>query len=193
MKEWVLKAQELLAESLNPVPSELNELDWKEDLSSNSNKLNKHLTAFANKAGGGFMAYGIKNQEGEIAGVTSEQAENVIRKIGNLCRDAIKPMVSIDHSIVEFNGKSILFFYIKESAVKPVYIGDNIEECYVRSGGSTRKASRYEMGTLMLNSKTPQFEELYATTLKKPSEILSLLDYNSLFALLKKPVPSTNN
>lgn len=33
IKNWIQKALDFLSHSLNPVPQELNELDWKEDLS----------------------------------------------------------------------------------------------------------------------------------------------------------------
>ena len=44
----------------------------------------------------------------------------------------------------------------------------------------------------MLNSKTPQFEELHCSSLKAEQDILNLLDYRSIFKLLKKPVPQNN-
>ena len=52
MKHWVKSAIALLESSLKPVPTELNELDWKSDISSNKDKLTKHLSAFANNING---------------------------------------------------------------------------------------------------------------------------------------------
>jgi hypothetical protein len=42
------RLKELLNRSLNPVPSELNDLDWKSALSDKSDRLAQHLSAFAN-------------------------------------------------------------------------------------------------------------------------------------------------
>ncbi len=48
MKNWIPKAIMYLVKSLGKVPSELNEIDWKEQLSPNNDKLCKHISAFAN-------------------------------------------------------------------------------------------------------------------------------------------------
>ena len=54
-KKWVDLALQLLEKSLNPVPHELNELDWKTDVSSKgSPNLAKHISAFANYTHGGY-------------------------------------------------------------------------------------------------------------------------------------------
>jgi predicted HTH transcriptional regulator len=72
--------------------------------------------------------------------------------------------------------------YIKESAVKPISVNEkSIEDSYIRSGETTRLASRQEIGALMLNSKTPHYEELHANTLSSSAEILDLLDFRSVF------------
>ena len=64
MKIGQNRALDLLAKSLNPVPVELNELDWKSGLSNKSERLARHISAFANYPGGGF--YG-KRQRGREA------------------------------------------------------------------------------------------------------------------------------
>ena len=60
---WKDSALELLERSLKPVPQELNELDWKSALSTQSEKLAHHISAFANNCGGGLFAFGIKNDD----------------------------------------------------------------------------------------------------------------------------------
>ncbi|RCB02505.1 hypothetical protein C6A52_25910, partial [Escherichia coli] len=51
-KLWVSEALQILAESLVPVPHELNELDWKAQLSDEKDRLAEHLMAFANHPNG---------------------------------------------------------------------------------------------------------------------------------------------
>ncbi|MDL2265574.1 putative DNA binding domain-containing protein [Parabacteroides sp. OttesenSCG-928-G07] len=192
IKNWIEKAVEYLEHSLIPIPQEINELDWKEELSPNNKKLCRHLSAFANHPGGGFLVFGVEDNSGKLIGVTQEQAELIMQKLSSLCRDSIFPVISIDHSVQEYKGMPLLFVYIKESAVKPVSInGKSIEDSYIRSGGTTRQASRQEIGALMLNSKTPHYEELHASTLKSSAEILDILDFRSVFKLLKKPTPQS--
>lgn len=52
-KHWVAQALRWLAQSLEPVPHELNELDWKASLTGNKERLIEHLIAFANHPNGG--------------------------------------------------------------------------------------------------------------------------------------------
>ena len=194
IKNWIERAFEFLSHSLVPVPQELNELDWKEELSPDNNKLTRHLSAFANHPGGGFMVFGIENKKARLIGVSQKDTDLIVQKLGNLCRDSLNPVVVIDHAIETYNGYPLLFIHIKESSVKPVHLKTGtLEDAYIRSGGTTRQASRHEIGGLMLNSKTPQFEELHSSKLKTFSEISNLLDYRSVFRLLDKPVPHKEN
>lgn len=191
MKNWIEKAIIYLEKSLGKIPSELNEIDWKATLSPKNDKLCKHITAFANLPGGGFLVFGIDDKTATIIGITKPDADNIVERLASLCRDGVDPLVSIDHSIETFRDKELLFVYIKESAVKPVHIkNQTIEESYIRSGGTTRKASRQEIGALMLNSKTPTWEELHASKLLNEVEVITLLEYDKILELLKKPVPS---
>lgn len=194
IKSWIQKALDFLDHSLNPVPQELNELDWKEELSPDNAKLCRHLSAFANQPGGGFMVFGIKDKTAQFAGVTQQNAEAIVQRLGSHCRDSLNPVVTMDHTIENYQGVPLLFVHIRESAVKPVHlVTGTMEDAYIRSGGSTRKASRQEIGGLMLNSKTPQFEELHASKLKSAPDILDILDYRSIYKLLGKPVPQSND
>jgi len=193
IKNWINKAFEFLKHSLEPLPQELNELDWKESLSNDNAKLTRHLSAFANQPGGGFMVFGIENKTAKLIGVTQKDAEHIVQRLSSICRDSLNPVVVMDHAIENYDNIPLLFIHIKESAVKPVHLkSGTIEDAYIRSGGTTRLASRHEIGSLMLNSKTPQFEELHASKLKTFPEIKNLLDYMSIFKLLDKPVPQTD-
>ena len=46
--DWKEKAIKILKDSLYPIPSELNELDWKNGLSDRTDCLVQHLSVFAN-------------------------------------------------------------------------------------------------------------------------------------------------
>lgn len=47
MKNWEKRALDLLERTLNPVPTEINELDWKSRLSDKSERIAQHLSAFS--------------------------------------------------------------------------------------------------------------------------------------------------
>ncbi|GHT22670.1 hypothetical protein AGMMS4957_13190 [Bacteroidia bacterium] len=58
---WQEKAIKCLKDSLYPIPVELNEIDWKSNLSSKTDRLAQHLCAFSNQEGGGFLVYGMND------------------------------------------------------------------------------------------------------------------------------------
>lgn len=188
-KHWVTAATQCLQESLLPVPHEVNELDWKARVSDNKDRLAEHLMAFANQRNGGTLAFGIGN-EGVPIGIGASAIAQVANTLANLGRDAIEPALVIDHAAVDFSGATVLLVCIPEQAVKPVHRrGKSIEETWVRSGGTTRKASRQEVGALMLNSATPRWEELRASSLIELDEVQRLLDLETIAKLLQRPLP----
>ncbi len=190
MKNFENMAQKMLNKSLSPVPHELNDLDWKVNISSNKKRLANHISAFANYAGGGILAYGIDDKTGNVIGVDKAAADEIVKKLANIARDGLDPVVQIKHSIIEYRGKPVLVVQVKESAIKPVHLRNaTIEDSFIRSGGTTRKASRHEIGALMLNSKTLRWEELNASKLFPATKALTCLDYQSIGGLLGKPLP----
>ena len=189
MKAWLSKAKELLQSTLEPPMAELNELDWKADLSQDKRRLTEHLSAFSNQPGGGYLVFGI-GSTGQVQGVTTDDAASIINKLVNLGRSGLEPQIILEHQIDRFAGLPILFVRIPESDLKPVHIrGKSIEETFIRSGGTTRKASRQEVGTLMLHSRTPRWEELHATNLLSDEALLASLNAPGLLELLGRSVP----
>lgn len=187
MKPWVEKAKALLASSLEPPHHELNEIDWKSAVSPNKQRLIEHLCAFANHPGGGWLVYGIKS-DSSFTGITPVEIEIAINQLANLGRDAVEPSLQLDHLGTDFNGHQILFVHIPESAIKPVHKRGRPEsETHIRSGGTTRTASRQEIGSMMLQSKTPRWEDLHATVLMSDEELLGALDIEPIFEMLGKP------
>lgn len=122
MKSWIPKALEYLDKTLGKVAVELNELDWKESISPNNTKLCQHISAFANLPGGGFIVFGIKNDTKAVVGISTNDANSIVDKFSSLCRDGVEPLVSIDYSIEKYQEKEVLIIYIKESAIKPVFL-----------------------------------------------------------------------
>lgn len=189
-KHWVTQAQAWLKASREPVPHEINELDWKAELSGNKERLAEHLIAFANHPNGGCLVFGIADSSAELIGIDQTQVQEIITRLTNLGRDAVEPPLVLDHAVVEFDGTPVLFVHISEQANKPAHRrGKSIEEAWIRSGGSTRKASRAEIGSLMLHSQAPRWEELRASTLLPGREIVARLDLATIAKLLQRPLP----
>lgn len=190
-KHWVYNAQICLEESLSPVPHETNEIDWKVQISDKKDRLTEHLIAFANCSNGGFLVFGISDGNAHLESVSQEAAAEIANTLANLGRDAVEPPLVIDHAIVEFRGVPILLVSIPEQRNKPAHRrGKSIEEAWVRSGGTTRKASRQEVGALMLNSTAPRWEELRASSLLPIEAAVESLDLEAIAKLLQRPLPT---
>ena len=189
IKHWIPEALRGLSESLAPVPHEINEIDWKERLSDNSARLAEHLMAFANHPGGGTLVFGV-GDDGVVIGISADEVAVVVGSLTNLGRDAVEPPLALDHAAVNFGGGNVLLVRVSEQAVKPVHRrGKSIEETWIRSGGTTRKASRQEVGALMLHSSTPRWEDLRASPLLTIADVQNVLDLESIAKLLQRPLP----
>lgn len=190
LKHWIPQAISWLTQSLEPVPHELNELDWKASLTGNKERLIEHLIAFANHPNGGFLVFGIQD-DATLVGVEQDLVAQIVNTLANLGRDAVEPPLVIDHAVVDYQGAALLIVYIAEQSNKPVHRrGNSIEEAWIRSGGTTRKASRQDVGGLMLNSQAPRWESLRASNLLQGGELLALLDLSVIANLLQRPLPA---
>ena len=124
MKQWENRAIALLDKSLNPIPNELNELDWKSGLSNDSDRLAKHLSAFTNTRGGGFMVFGVNN-DGGFTSIHKEELDSIIQKLGNIARNNLGQPVILDHIITTYREHPVLIVYIPEKLNYPAY-----KHCY---------------------------------------------------------------
>ena len=191
MKAWMTKALELLKASLEPPKHELNELDWKADLSPDKKRLTEHLSAFANQPGGGYLIFGV-DSAGTPYGVNRRTVESTVSQLANLGRAGLDPPVALDHAVEDYESVRLLFVHVPESAVKPVHLrGTGLDEAFIRSGGTTRRASRQEIGTLMLNSRTPRWEDLHASLLLPDVEFADKLNVEPIVKMLERPLPKS--
>jgi ATP-dependent DNA helicase RecG len=127
IKHWVRDALQHLEESLGTIPHEINEIDWKLELTPNRDRTREHLIALANYAGGGFLAFGV-SKSGEPLGITAPAAEQITNTLSSIGRDAVDPPLALDHTVVESRGTSLLLVYAPEQSVKPVHVrGKGIE------------------------------------------------------------------
>ncbi|WP_079435231.1 ATP-binding protein [Zoogloea sp. LCSB751] len=189
-KHWIKQAVAYLHASREPVPHEINELDWKASLSENKERLAEHLIAFANHPNGGYLVFGVEDTDARLIGVDQQQVQEIITRLTNIGRDAVEPPLVLDHAIVDIDGAALLFVHIREQTNKPAHRrGKSIEDAWIRSGGSTRKASRNEIGSLMLHSQAPRWEELRASPLLPADEVIARLDLTTIAKLLQRPLP----
>lgn len=192
MKAWENRAVALLDKSLNNIPSELNEIDWKSTLSDNNDKLAKHISAFSNLNGGGFLVFGIDNKGNFIDELTKSQVDDIVRKLGNIANSNLAISVSIDHVVTNYKDNNLLIIHIPESPHKPVCLkGNDMYECYKRSVGQTVKMAAPEVKALVATSSNIYFEEQIALTDVQSEDVLNLLNTDAYFRLLERKIPDT--
>lgn len=190
---WTERAIQLLKDSLEPVPSELNEIDWKSGLSDKSERLAQHISAFANHLYGGVLVYGV-NDNGSLFSLSKEQIDEIVRKLGNIAYNNLSSHIQIEHSVQCYEGHNLLFIHIPEEREKPVHLrGKDIYASYYRSGGQTLKMSAKQVQALIAKSRGISFEENTALGNLTQEQVLELLDYRTLFRLLDKNVPKSTD
>ncbi len=191
--DWKENAIRILNDSLHPIPAELNELDWKSDLSDKSERLAQHLSAFANLKGGGILVYGVHN-DGTCFDLTKEEIDKIIQTLGNIAQNNLVYPIPIEHSVMEFEGHALLFVYIPEQSDKPVYLrGKDIYSSYHRSAGQTVKMSKNQVKALIATSQGITFEQLIAKDNLTKDEVLQYLDFKALYRILDKNIPQSTD
>lgn len=191
--DWKERAISLLIDSLEPVPSELNEIDWKSGLSDKSDRLAQHISAFANHLCGGMLVYGV-NDDGSLFSVSKEQIDEIVRKLGNIAHNNLSNHIQIEHTVQEYKGENLLFIFVPEEQSKPVHLrGKDIYASYYRSGGQTLKMSPKQVQMLIAKSMGISFEENTALDNLTQDDVLKLLDFQALYRLLDKNVPKSTD
>lgn len=191
MITWHNKAIKLLENSLSPIPQELNGIDWKCALSDKSERLAHHICAFSNTQGGGFLVFGINNDDASFVEITKIEVEEIANKLGNIAKNNLAWSIQLEHAVVDYKGHALLFIRIPEQTNKPIYLrGKDIYEAYIRSAGHTVKMSREQIHELIAQSHGLAFEDRASMNVNSAEDVLRLLDYGKFFELLHKNVPT---
>lgn len=187
---WKEKALKILENSLNPIATELNELDWKSGLSCKTERLAQHICAFSNMKGGGLLVFGV-NDDASLFSVTKEESAEIIKTLGNIAKNNLSSSITIEHWTTEYKGHALLFIHIPEQVDKPTYLrGKEIWDSYTRSAGQTVKMSRSQIKSLIADSQGISFEQRIAKENVNTEELLLLLDYTKYFEMLGKDIPN---
>lgn len=189
--DWKENAIKALRDSLYPMPTELNELDWKSGLSTKTERLAQHISAFANNKGGGVFVFGV-HDDGSCFNLTQEVIRKIVETLGNIANNNLAYPIAIEHSVMDFNGYALLFVYIPEQSDKPVFLrGKDVFSSYIRSAGQTVKMSRNQVKAMIANSQGFTFEKQTAVSGISKEKVVELLDYEEFYSLLDKDLPSS--
>lgn len=186
---WKSRALEILQSSLEPIPRELNELDWKSDISSNGKRLAEHVCAFCNHPGGGIFAYGIKN-DATFEPLNRKAIEEIVTKMANIARHNLSAPVSIEHDIQNYQGHDILFIYVHEYKDRPIFIrGQEHKLAFCRVAGHTEQMTNAQIRAMMASTLGTPYEKRIAKEGLTEQEILSHLHWQRFFELQQKSCP----
>lgn len=188
---WKNNVLALLERSLKPVPQELNELDWKCELSTNSKKLAHHICAFANNRGGGVFAFGINDKDASFTDISKETIEEICQKLAQIAGNSLSISIGLEHDVQEYEGHTILFVYVPEQATKPVHMKGQLMEAFCRSAGHTTRMTENQIRAMMAQTQGLEFEKKPAMEHLTVDLVLKKLDYKALFEHLGETVPST--
>lgn len=192
-KNWKENAIKVLKDSLYPIPTELNELDWKSGLSEKTERLAQHISAFANLDGGGVLVYGVFN-DGTCFDLSKEEVDKTIQTLGNIAQNNLVYAIQIKHAVIEYEGHSLLFIYIPEQSDKPVHLrGKDVYQAYMRSAGQTVKMSRNQVKAMIAASQGMTFEMQAAKTDLNREEVLNLLNFRSFYQWMDKDIPNSTD
>lgn len=186
---WKEKAIQILENSLYPVASELNELDWKSGLSCKTERLAQHLCAFSNLKGGGLLVFGV-NDDASLFSVTKQESDEIIKKLGNIAKNNLSTSIAIEHWTTEYKGHSLLFIRIPEQIDQPTHLrGKEIWDSYTRSAGQTVKMSRSQIKSMIADSQGLHFEKRIVKENVTTETLLKLLNYQKYFEMADKDQP----
>jgi predicted HTH transcriptional regulator len=76
------------------------------------------IVAFANTEGGSII-FGIQDNTSEIIGLTTQQVDDIGKKIDNISTDLIKPLLQIITDTVLINNKLLLIISVPKGSNKP--------------------------------------------------------------------------
>jgi hypothetical protein len=68
----------------------------------------------------GGLVYGV-NDDATMFSVTKADANIIIKKLGNIALNNLSQSMQIQHDTIEYEGNTLLFFYIPEQTEKPFY------------------------------------------------------------------------
>lgn len=191
--KWQENAITILRESLYPIPTEKNEIDWKTDISPKTERLAQHLCAFSNQQGGGLLVYGV-NDNGTHFSLDKPTIDNIIQKLSSIAQNNLTRSIIIEHDVLEFEGHNLLFVYIPEQADKPIGVkGKEPFNCYGRTAGTTIKLSKQQIIAMMARTQGISFEMQVAKEHLTSDEVLRLLNYKKFYELSDKRLPTTSD
>lgn len=139
---------------------ESDNLEFKEEIPTKSEKFMKTVVAFANGSGGRLI-FGIENNSWRVIGFTKEEVFRKVDAITNAIYDSCDPKITPSVGIQEAESKYIIVVEVPPGMQRPYYIKSQgmLEGVYLRVAGTTRKAARYQIQEMILDAGNRSFDQ----------------------------------
>ncbi len=142
--------------------SELNHLDFKEDLSEKRTRLIEHVNAFGNTPGGGAFVFGITRSF--KFSKTALDFDKIATEIVNIAKDKQEPGLSVESHILKINGHFVLCAHVQQGVTSPVFIKDRApfggNASFKRNGSQTITMSIDEIREHLAKSRNVSADEM---------------------------------
>lgn len=150
-----------LIDSALSARTELPQIDFKEALSTDNERLKEHVNAFANHPYGGAFVFGVTRQFERA--IVEPEADVIVTKLAHLCRDTQEPQVTCSHATIATKLGDTLVVYIHPGSVRPVFIRDRPpwggRACFERSGNHTVAMHSTKIRDLLAASREHSWDE----------------------------------
>lgn len=141
--------------------TETTEVDFKEDLTDDGERLREHINAFGNSRAGGIFVFGIRPDFAPSTITINQEA--TIKRITDLARDTQEPALNVDVIHIQIEGRTHLGVIIYPGRQQPVFIKDRSplsgQGCYRRSGSSTLSMTSHEIRECIMRSNDFSLDE----------------------------------
>ena len=140
---------------------ELKNLEFKEELPTNSEKYVKTIIAYANTQGG-YLIIGVADETWEIVGVDDSVLFQTMDSIANAVSDSCEPQIVPEIEPYTIDGKTVIIVSVKPEPDRPYYLKSKGREAgtYIRIGATTRRASSEKIKELMMEGEKVSWDEL---------------------------------
>lgn len=139
---------------------EKENVEYKIDVPSKSEKYMRTVVAYAN-SNGGQLVFGVENNTWEVIGFTKEEVFQKMDSITNAIFDSCEPKITPGVNLQEFEGRYIIIVDVPAGMQRPYCIKSQgmIDGVYIRVSGTTRKAAIYQIQEMVLNTRNRCFDQ----------------------------------
>lgn len=142
---------------------ESKEIEYKEDVPSNSRKYTRTAAAYANCAGGRIV-FGVENNTWKIIGIPQEKVFEKADSISNAIMDSCEPMIDFDIMYQTIERKTIIIVQVYPGKKRPYYLKSEgaREGVYIRVPGATRLADGFIVKELEFQGANRCYDQIVA-------------------------------